>query len=440
MEMRSIARTALFLMVVNVVIVPNCIAQARSISETVNLAVNSHPQIKSKFNEYQAQNEQVKKVESSFLPKLSIGFGIGREDSDNATTRGLNGDGSNELSRRETSVNLNQMLFDGFKTHWQRESELESYGSISLGLQHLASEVAMQSIENHLNVAVSNQVFNFNITNLQTHQKIAANIGARVRSGKDDYAKIHQIKARLSLSLANVSAAKNNALKASADYYRSVGSEAESELLFQDKLFNLPETRAVFVEDVVQFNLLILSQKKKAKSALALAKAAESTDFPTLHFESGASWNDDLDGVEGKNNDLYVMLRLRYELFNGGADKAAKTQALILNQRAGYELDDTRRIVRRDAEHAWFTYQSSVERVELLADYVELSQLTRTAYDKQFTIGQRSLIDLLDAENELLKAQLQLITARKDLYLSKYQILSLSGKLLESMSIQINGS
>mgnify|MGYP000146649569 CR=1 FL=1 len=438
--MRIIARTALMLMVVNVVIVSNCLAQARSISETVNLAVGSHPQIKSKFNEYQAQSEQVKKVESSFLPKLSIGLGIGREESENATTRGLSGNSSNELSRRESSINLNQMLFDGFKTHWQRESELESYESISLGLQNLASEVAMQSIENHFNVAVSNQVFNFNIINLQAHQKIAENISARVRSGKDDYAKVHQINARLSLSLANVAAAKNNALKAGADYYRSVGSEAGSEFDFQDKLLNLPETRAAFVEDVVQFNFLILSQKKKAKSALASAKAANNTNFPTLHFESGASWNDDLDGVEGENNDLYVMLRLRYELFNGGADKAAKAQALILNQRAGYELDDTRRIVRRDAEHAWFTYQSSAERVELLEDYVELSQLTRAAYDKQFTIGQRSLIDLLDAENELLKARLQLIVARKDLYLSKYQMLNLSGKLLESMSVQVNRS
>jgi len=438
--MRIIARTALLLMVLNVTIVPNCLAQARSISETVKLAVNSHPQIKSKFNEYQAQDEQVKKVESSFLPKVSVGLGIGREDSENTSTRGLNGDGSNELSRKESSISLNQMLFDGFKTHWQRESELELYEAIALDLQNLASEVAMQSIDNHLTVAASNQAFNFNIINLQTHQKIAENISARVRSGKDDYAKIHQIKARLSLSLANVAAAKNNALKASADYYHSVSSEAGSELAFQNDLLNLPETRAAFVEDVVRFNLLILSQKKKAKSALASAKAAENTNFPTLHLESGASWNDDLDGVDGENNDLYVMLRLRYDLFNGGADKASKAQALILSKRAGYELDDARRIVRRDAEHAWFTYQSSAERVELLEDYVELSQLTRAAYDKQFTIGQRSLIDLLDAENELLKARLQLITARKDLYLSKYQMLNLSGKLLESMSVHVNRS
>jgi adhesin transport system outer membrane protein len=134
------------------------------------------------------------------------------------------------------------------------------------------------------------------------------------------------------------------------------------------------------------------------------------------------------------------MLRLRYALFNGGADKAEKAQTRLLNQRAGYELDDTRRLVRRDAEHAWFTYQSSVERVKLLEDYVALSLLTKIAYDKQFTIGQRSLINLLDAENELLQARLQLVTAQKDLYLSKYQMLNLSGQLLESLSVHVSGS
>jgi len=438
--MRILARTVLFLMAVNVVIVPYCMAQARSISETVNLAVSSHPQIKSKFSEYQAQDEQVKKVESSFLPKLSVGLGVGHEQSDNATTRGLSGDNSSELTRSESSISLSQMLFDGFKTHWQRESELELYESVALDLQHLASEIAMQSIENHLSVAASNHIFNFNIINLQTHQKIAENISARVSSGKDDYAKVHQINARLSLSLANVAAAKNNAMKASSDYYRSVGSEAGGVLSFQDKLFSLPKTRAEFVEDVVRFNPLVLAQEKQAKSALASAKAADNTDFPTLHLESGASWNDDVDGVEGENNDIYIMLRMRYELFNGGADKAAKAQALILSQRAGYELDDARRVVRRDAEQAWFTYQSSAERVGFLEDYVELSQLTKVAYNKQFTIGQRSLIDLLDAENELLKARLQLVAAQKDLYLSKYQMLNLNGRLLESMSVRVNGS
>ena len=395
-------------------------------------------EIKAKINEYQAQNEQVKKVEAAFLPTLSVGLGVGREQSNNVTTRGLNDEGAKVLSRKESSISLHQMLFDGFKTHWQRESELESYASISLGLQNLASEIAMQSIESHLNVAANSQVFNFNISNLQTHQKIAKNIDARVRSGKDDYAKVHQIKARLSLSLANVAAAKNNVLKANADYYRAVGEEAAGDLVFQGKAFGIPKSRSDFVEDVVQFNFLVLAQKKKAKSAQALAKATKNTHYPSVHLESGASWNDDLDGVEGKNNDAYLMLRLRYELFNGGADSAARAQAKMLNQRAGYELDDVRRIVRRDAEHAWFTYQSSEERVTLLEDYVALSQLTKSAYEKQFTIGQRSLIDLLDAENELLKAKLQLTAARKELFLSQYQMLNLSGKLLDALSVQVS--
>ena len=437
--MRIIARAILCLMLISGVAVPNCFAQARSVSETVSLAVGSHPQIKAKFSEYQAQNEQVKQVESSFLPKLSLGVGIGLESSNNTSTRALVGGGSNDLSRRESSLSLNQMLFDGFKTHWQRESEQEAYDSIEFSLRHLASEIAMQSIESHLSVAASSQIFNFNIANLQTHQKIAENIGARVRSGKDDYAKINQINARLSLSLANVAAAKNEAMKADADYFRFVGSEAGAELAFQDKSFSLPESQMAFVEEVVRFNPMIVSQKKQVKSALASAKSMNNTNLPTLNLESGASWNEDLDGVEGRNSDLFVMLRMRYDLFNGGADKAAKAQARLLNQGAEFKLDDVRRFVRRDAEHAWFAYQTSVKRVKYLEDYVELSQLTSTAYGKQFTIGQRSLIDLLDAENELLRAKLQLVEAQKDLYLSMYQILSLSGKLLSSMSVNVSG-
>jgi len=411
-------------------------ASARSVSETVSLAIASHPKLQASLSDLNVRRQQLKKLKSEFFPQVSVGLGIGREDSNNSATSTTTGLASEELERREASIFVNQMLFDGFETHWLRESELNGLDAANFAIQNLANEVALKAIESHLAVAKNNRVLNDNIENLKAHERIAKNIGIRARSGKDDRAKVSQISARLSLSLANVEAAKNNVMQSNADYFRHVGESPGRELHFQNKLFRMPENQSDFIEEVLRLNPFVASNVKVVQSFVAAEQAARHTDFPTLHIESGASWNDNLDGVKGRNNDAFIMLRLRYDLFAGGGDKAEKGLAKYRSQQSQYDLDDVRRDIRRDAEQAWFSYQSSARRVSFLQDYTESAQTTLRAYVKQFNIGQRSLIDLLDAENELLRAKRQLVDAQNDLYLSKYQIMSLKGQLLSVVSAE----
>ena len=159
--------------------------------------------------------------------------------------------------------------------------------------------------------------------------------------------------------------------------------------------------------------------------------------MPSLYLESGASWNANLDAVRGRNSDAFVMLKMRYDLFKGGADRASERIVKYQTQILRYELDDLRRELKREASQAWFSYQSNAKRASFLQDYVESAQTTKIAYAQQFNIGQRSLIDLLDAENELLKAKGQLQESKQDLSLSKYQIMHLQGKLLTVLNLDL---
>jgi len=410
------------------------LSQARSISETIQIALSNHPKVSSQQATVSLEAARLGLVESEFLPHVSLGLGIGREDSNNTSTRVLTGAGSDEMERREASVAVSQMLFDGFKTHWQRKSQLDEMSAADWDLKHVSNEVALKAVESHLELSKSNKVLNFNLNNLKAHESIAKNIGLRVKSGKDDQAKVSQVNARMALSRANVEVARNNVMQAISDYWREVGVGPGMKLHFQSHLFRLPDSRVELVDDVMQSNPLINALVKRKRSLLSTAKAENNVDYPTLHLESGASWNANLDGVEGRNSDVYIMLRMRYDIFQGGAGKAAKKQTSLINQTAVFELDDAKREVRRDAEQVWHRYQSSASRVSFLHDYVESALDTLIAYKKQFNIGQRSLIDLLDAENELLRSELQLVDAKKVLYLSKYQILNLQGRLIDALN------
>lgn len=409
-------------------------------SQSAYIALQSHPKIFISRNDIDASKQLLTKVEAAFLPNISLSLGIGREDSNNTSSRAVNGYGSSEMERRESAITISQMLFDGFNAENLRRSQQETITAEELDYLNLASEIALKAIEVHLNVAAKNKVLEDHLVNLKVHEQIAKDIGLRVRSGKDDRARVSQISARLSLALANLEAAKDQVFSANSDYLREVGELPGNKLNFQGKLFKMPESESEFVESVLTSNPFLHSKLKEIDAKQFEERASASNYLPSLYLESGASWNANLDAVRGRNSDAFVMLRMRYDLFKGGSDRASERIVKHQAQALRYELDDLRRELKREASQAWFSYQSNGKRANFLQDYVESAQTTKNAYVQQFNIGQRSLIDLLDAENELLKAKGQLHNSKQDLNLSKYQIMHLQGKLLSVLKLDFVGA
>ena len=373
------------------------------------------------------------------MPTVSLNLGIGREDSNNTTSRAASGFGSVEMERRESSITLSQMLFDGFNADNLRRGQLETISSDKLAYQYLASEIAFKAIEAHLDVALKNKLLDDHLSHLNVHEKIAKDIGLRVRSGKDDRARVSQISARLSLALANLEEAKKQVFKANSDYLRTTGERPGRQISFQDGLYKMPESEADLVNSVLQNNVFLQAKSKEIEAQTFVEKASISARYPSLYLESGASWNENIDGVSGRNSDAFIMLRMRYDLYKGGADRANERVAKLQTQSLKYELDDVYRDIKNEAAQVWYSYQSNAKRVDFLQDYVESAQTTKKAYAQQFNIGQRSLIDLLDAESELLRAKDQLHEARRSLGLSKFQILHLQSRLLASLQLEHAG-
>lgn len=410
----------------------------RTIKQSVQLALETHPQLLASKQVRENASAQLDQVESAFLPKVSLSLGIGREDSNNATSRAINGSGSVEMERRESALTVRQMLFDGFNARNLRLSQLQVLEAEDWVLLDVASELSLRAIQAHLKLATSYQLLEDHLDNLKVHEQIAKDIGLRVRSGKDDRARVSQISARLSLALANLEAAKSQVLTAKADYHREIGVYPGAELSVHGELNEMPENEHALLETVLSDHLYLRSRLKALEAKSYQEKAADSRNLPDVYIESGASWNANIDAVRGRNSDAFVMLRMRYDLYNGGADRAVQRQAKFATQQVRYELDDLRRELQREASNAWFSYQSNEKRVSLLQDYVESAQTTKAAYAKQFNIGQRSLIDLLDAENELLRAKVQLHEAQEMLVMAKYQILNLQGRLLSVMDVELS--
>jgi len=158
--------------------------------------------------------------------------------------------------------------------------------------------------------------------------------------------------------------------------------------------------------------------------------------MPRFYFEFGASANENLDGIEGDNDDLNAMLRMRYNLYRGGADKARRQETAERIGTAKETIRRTERIIEENLLLSWNSLITIRARLDYLNAHVKSTEEVLQSYEEQFKLGQRSLLDVLDSENELFNARASLATAQYTEMLSIFQLLESMGLLLDTLGIE----
>jgi adhesin transport system outer membrane protein len=189
------------------------------------------------------------------------------------------------------------------------------------------------------------------------------------------------------------------------------------------------------VQTAVANHPILRSARADIEATHAQTRAAESLLQPRVDLELGTSWNDNLDGVNYKNNDAYAMLRLRYNLYHGGADKARVSETRIQTMEATEVMNRTQREVEESTRLSWNALETSLDRLPKLKAHAESTELTRDAYGKQFNIGQRTLLDLLDSENELYTARANYVDGQFIEMFARYRLLADEGRLIETLGV-----
>jgi adhesin transport system outer membrane protein len=180
---------------------------------------------------------------------------------------------------------------------------------------------------------------------------------------------------------------------------------------------------------------ILKSAEADVKATEYQQKAAESFMFPRFDAEFGYGKNENLDGALGPNDERYAMLRMRWNIFKGLSDVARvketgyfKVQAMEVRNRTQRQVDEAVRL-------SWNALTSVRERLPSLRDHAIKSQETRDSYAQQFNLGQRTLLDLLDSENELFTARSDFLTAEYLEAFARYRLLADTNQLLTTLGV-----
>lgn len=407
----------------------------RSIYESAALALAHHPEVRKQEAVLAIQKSEQTIVESTYLPKVSLNLGIGREDSNTLSTRSRPAGSSIELERREAGIRVQQMLFDGFKTRWQSQSASERSEALQWERRYVLGDLALRAMVVHLELWRSLRLQAFHQKHLDAHSKILVDVESRIRSGKDEVARRSHTQARLARAEAALRAVQSE-LAGIREIFRQLTGVAAPEALREVSFDHLvlPDSRDEFLADVHANNALLLSHMAAQKSARSSAKSEEGSLYPTVLVETGANWDANIDGTPGRNSDAYVMLRLNYDLYNGGSDRARRFKLREQAELVRYERETLQQELERDARMAWEAWLGQQQQWQSLQSSLQYTEETHLSYYRQFAIGQRSLTELLDMENEVLDARVQAQRVEADLVISRLRIVWFSGQLLTRLA------
>lgn len=429
-------------------------AQSQTLEQAVAHTLDTNPDLRVAFNRFKAREEQVNQAIAGYMPTIDINGGYGYEQTDSVSTRrrvdlqnGVNGsDGTNELERGEFGVSLKQMLFDGFYT----SSEVDRYSfeasAEQWALLAAAEDMALEVSKVYLNYLRADQVLQLAEKNLNSHKDIYEQIKQRTDSGLGSIADLSQITGRLARANANVIAARNNLLDAKAQYIKLVEIAPADLVLPVPDADMLPKDLNAGLSLAQENHPILKSASNDINAAEHERSSAQANYYPKVTLELNGNWDNDLAGedgysaiasqnVGGYDNDLVAMVRVKYNLFAGGKDLAREKETAYKLGEAKEIRQRAQREVVEGVNLAWNAYEMLTPQKEYIRAHVIASKDTQTAYAQQFNLGQRSLLDLLDTENELFEARKDYLQTEYDEITAKYRVLNATGQLLDSMRV-----
>jgi adhesin transport system outer membrane protein len=404
---------------------------ASSVKESVERAILTNPEIKLKHHNLMAITGEQDAAKGGWLPKIDLSVDIGKK---NSLTPGASS--SVDYDNSTTTLQLRQMLFDGFSTRSEvnrlGHSRLTSYYE----LLSASDQIALETIRAYIDVLRYRELVTLARDNYVTHADVHGRLESRVKAGVGRRVDLEQAAGRMALAESNWLTEASNLHDVSARYQRLVG-EAPAETLqpLPNLTKSLPSSDN-FVVNTVHNNPDFLGTVSTIRAYRADAQLRDSPNYPSLEFRASQSAEKNRYGVSGDFRDSALQLVLNYNLYRGGSDSARIRQYAAKLNSAFDVRDKACRDVRQTALIALNDMTKLEAQIGLLAQHELSTAKAREAYRQQFDIGQRSLLDLLDTENELYQARRALTNAEKDHQLAKARVLAVNGALLPALQLR----
>jgi outer membrane protein, adhesin transport system len=407
---------------------------ATTLKDAVERAVLKNPEVKVKNENFLAITSEQDSSKGGWRPRVDLNVSGGHDSSKTPDSDQYSG-----YSHSLSTIQLRQTLFDGHAI----SSDVRRLGHGRMAAYYdlisTSDQIALETVGAYIDVLRYRELVALAKENFGSHQDVHDRITERTKAGVGRRVDLEQASGRLALAESNWLSEASNLHDVSARFQRLVGEAPATDLNPVPSLSTFLPSRTDFIANTVQKNPDFLSAVSTIRAYRADVELRKSSYWPTLELRLSQDVERNrygYSGIYGSYGDRAIELVMNYNLYNGGSDSArVKQYAAKLN--SAYDLRDKQcRDVRQTSLIALNDVSRLESQMEFLAQHELSTAKAREAYRQQFDIGQRSLLDLLDTENELFTARRTLVNAKYDLQLAKARVLTANDTLLQALELR----
>jgi adhesin transport system outer membrane protein len=436
-------------------------AWGQSLGEAIAHTIKTNPDILTNANNRLAREGEITQAKSGYLPSIDLNAGYGFEEANNRSTRGTgclkanipdppdrgtsrfnirhNNDRCNsvDMERTELGATVRQMVFDGMKTYHDTRRTKAAVAAAAYNVFGTAESVALDAAEAYLNVLREQELVQLAKDNVEVHERTMDQIKLRSDMGVGRKADDDQARARLALARTNLLSEEGNLNDAISHYQRIMGVLPDSPARPEDPRGKLPADMDTAIKLAMENHPQLKSADADIEETDAQHDMAYAPFFPRVDIELSATSYSNLNGVTGYNNDYQAMLRMKYNILAGGKDMGRLEQTAHQINEAKEIRNHTYRQVVESMRFSWIAFQTKTNQLGYFKEHMEDTEKTHKAYQQQFNLGERTLLDLLDTANELFTARSSYTNASFDELFAMYRVLAAMGDLNNALGVKL---
>lgn len=401
------------------------VAKAETLRQALSAAYKYNPRIDAERARLRATDEEVARANSGYRPRLSASADVGVQHSETRPSSAGNG----TTAPRGYAVNLTQNLFNGFQT---TNAVNEAEAGVRAGretLRDVERAVLLDAVTTYMDVVRDQAVVRLQENNVKVLTRELKATEDRFAVGEVTRTDVAQAQARRAGAVSALDAAQANLKSSRAAYERIIGNPPSNVADPGPPDRFLPKSLNEALAAAEQENALVVAALYREQAARFTVERIRGELLPSAQLE--AQWSERFDPSKtlDESEQGTITGRVSIPIYQGGEVAARVRQAKHTHVSRLQEIEQVRTEVKAAAISAWSRLQAARAQVQSDRAQVQANQTALTGVREEEKVGQRTLLDVLNAEQELLNAQVQLVTDERNLVVAGYTVLSAIGRL-----------
>jgi outer membrane protein, adhesin transport system len=408
---------------------------AVTLDQAIAAALETSPEINQAIMNKEAIEFEREQAQGLYLPRVDIEASAGVRRLENPTRRTL-GIEEDELYPLEAGITAEQTVIDFGRRHGELMRQAARTDGAALRVAERSENTALLVSRQYLDILLQQRIVAAADDNVTFHRNLVGDLGQGVQQGSISIADQQQAQERLQAAVVRKAEAEEALVNAQIQLQTLTGLSIPGAAMPQSLRAALTPTLGEAVAEARQNNPKVKEAQADVDAAHGMVEKANGDLYPTIGVDARGRVGEDIDGFNGKTNDVQARVVFKWNIFDGGINRAKYQEMVRRASEARFRLHELGRYAEEDVRRAWNSMSTQRKVATELDTQSKVSDDLLLSYREQFNVGRRSLLDVLDAQNTRYNVQVRLETAKFAEQFAEYQVLAATNKLLPSMNLK----